>query len=469
MVLTVALTVIVLAFLVSGYWLNSNLEVERQGMLQVSSNPTGANVLIDGESSWLQRTNTSKVLPVGEHTITLTKDGYDTWSKTIAISEGLLYRLHYPRLFLLDRTPEQYLDTSNLIYATVSPDRESILLINNTTKWSLVRLSDEKPEPRVVDVSGIFSGASSDPDALFSSTILASNWSRDGSRAILKTQSGDSTEWVLLDVRNPSHSINLTREFSSDFSEIQIADDSANTLLAVQDGNLRKIDTSARSMSTVLVTGISFFDHFDNEVVFTAVAPVVSESDSSTDAESSADVEPTTDSDVVSAPYYVGSLKLGNDKTTRLLPLSSPAKVVISKFYDDKYLTLLDGSQVQVYRKDDLSLYTEHSLSFEPAIITVGHDGEFISMSTGAHFATLDMESNEIADWSAPSEHFGWLDDDMVYAVSDGELIVYDYDGLNRRVLSSDVSATLPVTITDNKWLYYFKGSSIVREWIVAH
>ena len=51
MVAAVIITVIILAFLVSGYWLNSNFEVERGGMLQVSSLPTGANVEIDGQAS----------------------------------------------------------------------------------------------------------------------------------------------------------------------------------------------------------------------------------------------------------------------------------------------------------------------------------------------------------------------------------------------------------------------------------
>ena len=89
MVLAVIATVAVLAFIVSGYWINSDFKVERQGMLQISSVPTGANVNIDGEeSSWLQRTNTSKVLPSGEHTVTLTKDGYDSWSKTINVKES---------------------------------------------------------------------------------------------------------------------------------------------------------------------------------------------------------------------------------------------------------------------------------------------------------------------------------------------------------------------------------------------
>ena len=86
MVIAVVMTVVVLAFMVSGYWLNSDFKVERQGLLQISSIPTGADIYIDGSSSWLQRTNTSKVLPVGEHTISLSKEGYDSWSKTIYVS-----------------------------------------------------------------------------------------------------------------------------------------------------------------------------------------------------------------------------------------------------------------------------------------------------------------------------------------------------------------------------------------------
>ena len=52
----------------------------------------------------------------------------------------------------------------------------------------------------------------------------------------------------------------------------------------------------------------------------------------------------------------------------------------------------------------------------------------------------------------------------MVYAVADDDLIVYDFNGENRRELSHGVSATFPVTITDDKWLYYFSDRDLVRE-----
>ena len=155
MVLTVIATVSILAFIVSGYWVSPDFKIERQGLLQIYSTPTGADVEVDGNpSSWLQRTNTSKTLTAGEHTIKLTKEGYDTWSRTINITEGLLYRLHYPRLFLTNRT-EETIGEYSANFATVSPDRNTLLLGNNTTSWQLINLDTENIKPIDIDLSKI--------------------------------------------------------------------------------------------------------------------------------------------------------------------------------------------------------------------------------------------------------------------------------------------------------------------------
>ena len=60
-------------------------------------------------------------------------------------------------------------------------------------------------------------------------------------------------------------------------------------------------------------------------------------------------------------------------------------------------------------------------------------------------------------------------DSDMVYVIQDGDLIVYDFDGYNRRQLAKNVSSHFPAGITDNKWLYYFSDGQLIREWIVEH
>ena len=74
------------------------------------------------------------------------------------------------------------------------------------------------------------------------------------------------------------------------------------------------------------------------------------------------------------------------------------------------------------------------------------------------------MEAMATREWNVSGQTFGWLDDNMIYSVADGELSVYDFDGQNHRTLSKNVSSHFPVTITNDKWLYYFSDGSIVRE-----
>ena len=443
MVLAVVALVSILALIVSGYWLNSDFEVERQGMLQVSSIPTGADLSVDGESSWLQRTNTSKVVSSGEHTVVVSKEGYDTWTKQVNVSEGLLYRLHYPRLFLQNRQSEKVFSTATAQLATVSPDRDKLLLIGDTTEWSLVNLNNDKPEPKKLNISSYFSSVSLAEGAtngLFTGKILSTDWDRGGNHVLFKVQTESGIEWVLIDVDNVKNSLNLSKEFGANFSKIEILDNSSNNLLVIQNGNLHKIDVPGKSISSVLVSQVVDFDHYENEVVFSAK---------------------------VKEKYTLWLFKVGSDDITELDRTAEPLKVVISKFYDEMYITTLQDNKVALYKKDNFTPVADFELSFTPEIIEVGHNGEFITMYSDVQIATLDMEISAIREWQAEGENFDWIDNDMVYSVADGELIVYDYDGFNRRVLAKNVSNHFPVMITDNKWIYYFSDGNLMREWLI--
>ncbi|MDO4612225.1 MAG: PEGA domain-containing protein [Candidatus Saccharibacteria bacterium] len=445
MFVAVVVTVAILALLVSGYWLNSDLELERQGMLQISSVPTGADIEIDGESAWMQRTNMSKVLSSGEHTIVLTKEGYDSWSKTVSINEGLLYRLHYPRLFLLDRAKEPVLDASDFTMASISPNRNNMLLINNTTNWGVLNLDSDAPAVKELDISKVFSSVSIAPDAtsgLFTGVIKDINWAKDNEHILFETESEAGREWVILNIKNPNEKVNLTREFAADFSEVAILNDSASSLLVVLNGNLHRVDVSSRQLSAILVEKVHAFDYLNSEVVFSA----------------------DSDNDSSGAPYYVGLLKLGENKITTLTTTETIVRPAISKFYEDEFIALTDGATISMYQKQDFREVLTKTISFAPEYIEVGHNGEFITFSSGEKIATLDMEIMDIREWSSGSTNSGWLDSDMIYSVVEGDLKVYDFDGFNERTLASNVSVHFPITITNDKWLYYFSDGQIIRE-----
>lgn len=448
MVIAVIATVSVLAFVVSGYWVGSGFTIERQGLAQIYSSPTGADVEIDGEtSSWLQRTNTSKTLSAGEHTITLSKEGYDTWSRTITINEGLLYRLHYPRLFLKNRTEESAL-ASSANFAAISPDRNTILLINNTTTWQTFNLDSDSATPQplklaeILPFSSVATGASG---GLFSGEIKDAKWASDNEHVLLKIEDNGAVNWLVLNIKNPSSSVNITKAFNADFSEVEILDSSANNLLVVLNQNLHRIDVGAKQISAILVEKILSFDYHNQNLVFIAE-------------------KVTADSE---EPYYVGLNQLGSSEIKTLAALSNSAKIITMKFYDDEYIGILDGASFSLYLKRDFGKKAEFSLTFAPEELKVGENGEFVIMNAGGHIATLDMEAMDVSEWSIEADNFDWLDGSMLYAVKDGILNVYDFNGLNHRTLSSNVSAHFPVTITSDKYLYYFRDGTLIREWLI--
>ncbi len=439
MVLAVVSMVIVLALVVSGYWINGDLKVERQGMLQINSIPTGLNITIDDELLRFQRTNSSKILSSGEHKVLLSKEGYDTWTKTVTIREGLLYRLNYPYLFPQEREKEDVYDATGTTFATVSPSRNWILLTNKTTNWVLINLDSNNIKPTAVDISKVFSSVSLATGAtsgLFTGEILATEWDNANEHILFKVQNGANIEWVLLNVKNVLRSINLTREFASNFEDVRILGSSASSLLAMRSGNLHKIDVESRQISAILASGVIHYDYYDNEIVY-------------------------------STKEEINLLKIGDDKPTALKELEAPATILLSKFYEDKYITVIRDLEIIVYKKDDLTEVARADLSFSPTYTKVGHDGDFIFLRDGSKIATFDMEALALKEWSPESEKFGWLTSYMLYTVKNNELIVYDYDGLNRRSISTNVSDHFPVTITNNRWMYYFSDDELVREWLV--
>jgi len=441
MVLAVVVTVAVLALIVSGYWLNSDFKVERQGMLQIYSVPTGANVAVDGDSPWFQRTNTSKVLSSGQHEIVLTKDGYDSWSKTIEISEGLLYRLHYPRLFLLNREKEAVYSTDTISFVTASPSRRLLLIADNTTAWTLINLDSDSPRATTLDISKYFSTislASGATTGLFTGEIISAEWDNSNEHILFEVAGSTGVEWVLINIKNPASSINLTREFAADFNQIKIFDNSANSLLAIRNGNLHRIDVGARQISAILVEDVRDFDFYDSEIIYVTSAGIK-------------------------------MFGIGDSEDIPLVPASIAAQVLIGKFYDDKYIFVIDGGDITVYRKNNLEeeIMTA-TLSFVPENAKVGYDGSFVIMNSGANFATLDMETMSMREWTTDTTHYGWVSSYMIYSVYEGRLFVYDFDGLNRRELATNVSERFPVVITSDKWLYYFSDGTLMREWLIG-
>ena len=102
MVFAVLVIVAVAILAAMGFFVGSNGSIEQSGLIQIHSTPTGGTVELDG-SVLFSRTNLSRTMSAGEHHLKISRDGYDSWEKTIKMYSGMLIRLYYPRIFLENR------------------------------------------------------------------------------------------------------------------------------------------------------------------------------------------------------------------------------------------------------------------------------------------------------------------------------------------------------------------------------
>lgn len=431
MTLSVIVLVVILTFVAMGYKVSGDGEVSQNGLLQVSSRPTGASVTIDGDTLFLH-TDTSRSLSSGEHTVELARDGYDTWSKTIEIKPGLLYKLDYPRLFKTDRETKQMLEfTDGLEFLSMSPDRNSILYAaTDSTTFVWLKVRGEEIETVEIDISELLRLKTG-----LTGTIKNLEW--NGDTVLIEYVDSNIHDQLLINLKKPENSINLTREFGLDFSKISAI--SEERLAVLENGNLRTISTGSKEMSRVLLSNVADFANTGAEILFITGA---------------------TEGTRVIGYYTEG------DKTPVTLATvgGDGVKVAISKYLEKRYLTLAVGPEVTIYRAEeiledanleDFAIVGQIALETAPETVKVENQGRLIVARNGRKMFVFDVEQSASVQFELESDFEGWLDGFMLTNVVDGKLVVRDFDGQNRRELT-DAKAGFPAMITsNNRYLYY--------------
>lgn len=463
MVLAVITIVVVMTFVAMGYKFGQDGAIEQSGLMQLHTLPTGATVQLDDEVLF-SRSNLSQTMAPGDHNLKITKNGYDSWEKTITMSPGRLMRLYYPRLFLQNREAEKLIELGKVAFYSAASNRNFLLYAEpESIDWKLINIKGDEIKTKSLDISDVFSGVK---DGKLLSKVESIQWSDDESRVLVRANYDDDIEWVLVDLKDVDESVNLTKEFGLNFERMELANSSAGLILSLENGNIRKINVDDRSISRILVEKVADFDNHGADMVYVTSADSKSE-------------------------RKIGIYKDGsrNSVIVKTVDVSEPVWVGSSAYYDDEYLIYTIGSHLTIYSgkypiydaetmkngKNIISLDSEDStmrnvldceLSLTPKVLTVSRGGEYILAYEGDRVSSIDLDTEIITDYATDNQRTQWLDDSMLYGVVDGKLLVWDFDGHNKRELLSENVSNKVVTISgNNKYLYYVtKDLSLVRE-----
>ena len=444
MCLSVVVIVFVLMMIAMGFTFTENGKLEQAGLVQLASHPSDATVTIDGDAQF-GHTEFSKMLSGGTHKITVTKPGYDTWGKDLKIDGGLLTRVEWIRLFPKKAKSDSIKTYEDLRFATFSANRKKLLVVEkDSNTLHFIDIQGDKIKNTDINLNDCLSTTAA---KAVKGTISVVAWNNNNTRIIAKWTVDDKTSWHLIDLEHSEASINLTKRFNLSFESILIANDSASKLWALEAGNLRLIDTSNLTISSAFASDIEKIAHNRDVVAFTNVENDTRQLNIYKDGEKG----------------YTTLKKLegATDKTTIKLAMGSYWNEDWLAYSFNNHIYVL-GGKYPSYGKNEANKLKEklsRELDYKPQLLSVNANQRIVVFSGDTKLTSYDMETKEDFDveLAAPLTNINWIDGFLLWQNVDGDIIVRDFDGSNRRKIASKVDTPFPAVISENnRWLYYF-------------
>ncbi len=420
----------VLLFANAGYRLDGEGNVTQNGLLFVSSHPSGADAYIESIYSKKKihdKTDTKFDLTEGRYRITLQKEGYRSWQREMSLEGGSVERLAYPLLF-----PEKLESTNMKTYATApkivssSPDRKWIIVQqpDNFLGFDVFNAGEpEKPATSFTVPSDVFT----QPKGTQNLEIV--EWSSDNANILIKHSFDDQSEFVLINKDKPETSVNINNITGQKPYDVSLKDRKVDQLYLhmAKDGLLQLVDMKSRVLTPAVAKTFDYKSHGDDMLVY--VAPIES------------------NQEFVSVRIKTNE----KDYELRQLPANTTYVTDVAKFDSAWYVVAGAASDNKVYvYKDPLDILTSDNSTKaifartlridNPKEVSFSANARMIAAQSDQEFAVFDAETdrqyrytvNDKFDTNRPVE---WMDGHRLATSTNNTVIVFDFDGINQQKL----------------------------------
>lgn len=453
--LSVLVIVTVTILFMLGYRLDSgNGRLEQGALLQFDSTPGGADVFVDDKN--IGRTANKSTVIAGVHTIKMTRSGYEPWARTIDLSAGTLTWLDYIRLVPTDRPVSKVATYENLVAMEFSPD----------SRWALAHEKADTPTFQLIDLRAeqIKSTALTIPAEKYSQAAVEGvshafsvvRWDAGGRYAIVKHVYSDKTEWIVLDTQDINQTINVTQLLNVDFQDLQFAGTNGKAFYGLTaDAVIRKVDTSAATISRGLVTQATSFTVFNNTII------------------SYVGADPSNPTQRVAGVY-----RDGDEAPHVLRTITSPdvaVAIATGRYFSDDYVAIAEGTAVTILKgsypsssaQDNSSLVQSASLQLAGPVTALSFSpaSDYVVAQSNTDFVSYELEHRRIASGIVAAAEgkqataLKWLDGAHLWNDDANSLMMRDFNGINIHAIMA-VESGFDASLSQNGRFIYAIGKS---------
>ncbi len=428
-----------------GYTLKGTTgEVIQNGLVFVDAHPQQAEMYINGQDKG--GTDGRFVLEAGHYTLELQRDGYRSWKRDFTLDGGVIVRLVYPFLFpskLDSRDVLPFASAPDI--ASASPDRNWIVAHNAAAPRDFQVISTNTKELKTTTASIPASVLASRTGNL---RMEAAEWSTDNRHLLIKYSYDGGYDYIVFDREQPDKSINLSQVFSRSFTKVTLRDKSADEfyVYSAEGGVLQAASSKDKVVTAVASNVLDFWPYKSSTILYATNA---------------------------TAPEDKTLIKLKDGQVTydiRQVTRGSAYLLNMAEFDGDTFVvsgSTADG-KVYVYKNpiDTLKQDTKRPL-IQNLIMRVNGaqylafsaNARFISVQGGSRFSVYDLETERPYSYDtglslAAGEKATWMDGHRLMLVSDGKMVVFDYDGINRQTLLGTSAGFTPLFDRDYNQLF---------------
>ena len=452
----VLIIVTALILITMGYRLDTdNGRVEQGALLQFATVPSGATIEIDGKVISSKTPTKSSVL-AGQHEFVMWRDGYETWRKGLDVKAGTLTWLNYARL-----VPKARPVVAVSLYPTL---KASLATLDGQTM--LLQPDGSQPSFQLADLrsDNVKTTSLTLPDTAYSDAKTSGvihdfridQWDSSGRYVLIQHSYADKKEWLVLDTQDVAATKNVTKLLDLDIVSPKFSGTNGSTLFALSGSDVRKLDLSAGTISRSLVTNVTSFDLFNNNIITYL----------GTDAANPAKRVVGVYRDGDGSPHVLRSFDS---------PTTVPLAIATSHYFNQDYVAIAEGNKVDILSgnypnsgsSDISSLGKFGSFNFLTGVdrLLFSPTGNYLLVQSGTNFASFDIEHQKVAVSAVsttaitPLATLAWLDNNYVWSDFGGRASLREFDGANSYDINP-VATGQSVTLSQNGRYLYSVGKT---------